>query len=102
MKILKFITMWRFSHLDVIWLLLSFHFFTNGRWLEGLLAFFVGILISIYIERWVKLNDTSAKDKIWQAYADAGKKVEAIKRHRALYGTSLKDALHAVDLYLSK
>lgn len=97
MKTLKFITMWRFSHLDVIWLLLSFHFFTNGRWLEGLLAFFVGILTSVWIERWIRRKEKPA----WQMAADNGYPVTAIKMHMQQHGSTLREAKDAVDRYLN-
>lgn len=43
-----------------------------------------------------------ARDNKWKRYADNDQLVEAIKRHRSLYGTTLKEARDEVFKYLGK
>ena len=102
MKFLKFLMQYRFSHYDIIWLYVTFYLFLNHRFLEGLLAFFVGILSSVWIELWIKNNDNTTKDRFWQGAANAGLKIEAIKLHRQQYGSTLKEAKDVVDAYIQK
>ena len=54
MKFLKFLMQYRFSYYDIIWMFVTFYFYLNSRFLEGLLTFFVGILSSVWIERWIR------------------------------------------------
>lgn len=42
------------------------------------------------------------KDAVWQSLARARMKIEAIKAHRATYGSTLKEAKDAVEAYQSK
>jgi hypothetical protein len=42
------------------------------------------------------------KDSVWQEAARTGGRLPAIKAHRAAYGSSLTDALVAVDAYMGR
>lgn len=108
MFFLRFITQVRFSYLDYAWLSAFFVLFMQHKFLLAFLAFFVGILFSVYIERKVhrvsqeeidKL-EKAAKDKKWQWYADQNRKIDAIKAHRLLFGSSLKESHDVVKEYM--
>lgn len=107
MIFLRFITQLRFSYLDYFWLSASLVLLIQHKFLLAFIAFFVGILFSVYVER--KVNNMVVeelialikqnKDAEWQAEADSGGNVLAVKKHRELYGSSLKEAVDAVKAY---
>ena len=108
MFFLRFITQVRFSYLDYAWLSAFLVLFMQHKFLLAFLAFFVGILFSVYIERKVhrvsqeeidKL-EKAAKDKKWQWYADQNRKIDAIKAYRVLFGSNLKEAHDVVKEYM--
>lgn len=98
MKFLKFLMQYRFSHYDTIGMFVTFYFFLNFRFLEGLLAFFASILSSVWIERWIRRKEKPA----WQMAADNGYPVTAMKMYRQQYDSTLREAKDAVDAYIQK
>ena len=102
MFFLRFITQVRFSYLDYVWLSAFFMLFVQHRFLLAFLAFFVGVLFSAYLEKRIRDKDTPSKDAVWQESAKNGFPITAIKLHRQLYGSSLKEAKDAVDAYIQK
>lgn len=92
--ILQYITKERHSHFDLTWLLLSFYCFVQGMFTLGLILYFGGVLLS------VALITIAGRDAKWHRLAKLGYKVEAIKEHRRVYGSSLRDALDAVEAYM--
>lgn len=106
MFFLRFITQWRFSYLDYLWLSAFLVLLMQHKFLLAFITLFVGALFSIYVEK--KVNNMAEKlaemekqnkDAIWQAEADLGRKVNAIKKHRELFGSSLKEAHDVVKAY---
>lgn len=107
MFFLRFITQLRFSYLDYVWLSAFLVLFMQHKFLLAFIALFIGVLLSIYIER--KINnmvakklaamDKQNKDAEWQVEADLGRKINAIKKHRALFGSTLKEAHDVVKAY---
>lgn len=105
MFFLRFITQVRFSYLDYAWLSAFLVLCIQHKFLLAFLAFFVGILFSVYIERKVhrvsqEEIDRLDKDKKWQWYADQNRKIDAIKAHRLLFGSSLKESHDVVKEYM--
>ena len=98
MFFLRFITQLRFSYLDYVWLSAFLVLSMQNKFLLAFLAFLVGIIFSIWIEKWIHKKEKSA----WQMAADNGYLITAIKMHRQQYGSTLKEAKDAVDAYIQK
>jgi len=84
--------------MDLIWALLVFYLFLQGMFLQGIAVFLLAIVFVIYVERLIDKR----RDHVWKAKAAMGQKIEAIKLHRAIHGSTLKESLDAVEAYLAK
>lgn len=93
---LNYITKHRHSHFDLIWLLTAFYFFIQNAFMLGLIVLISGSLISVV------LGVIVAKDAEWRRLASCGYRVEAIKEHRRVYGSTLKEAKDAVEDYMDR
>lgn len=101
MNILKFLCKYRFSYLDLFWSLYAFHFALNGFYITFVVVAFAGALVSVILQVIIDKKPPS-RDHKWQEAADAGLKVEAIKRHRAIYGSTLKNSHDVVSDYMNQ
>lgn len=98
MKLLKFLTNNVFSHFDLFFFCVAWYCFTYAMWLGGLVTLLAGSFASALLNQWVTQRK---RELFWQEAADTGDRVRAIKHHRAVYGSSLMEAVNAVDNYLS-
>jgi len=89
----------RFNMIDSTALIVFGILFAQGELLQAVLVFLGAVILSSLLQYFFNKN---AKDKQWQSLADSGQKVAAIKRHRELYQSSLKEALDVVDAYQAK
>lgn len=96
---MKYILAPRFNMIDSTALIVFFTLFAQGKFLQAVLVFLGAIFLSSLLQHFFNKR---GKEKQWQSLADSGQKVAAIKRHRELYGSTLKDALNAVDAYVAK
>ena len=69
---------------------------SDGQWLYALGVVLVGSLVVILLEYFL----VGRRDRGWKALADRGQKIAAIKEYRTVYGSTLKQALTAVDKYM--
>ena len=60
MFFLRFITQLRFSYLDYVWLSAFLVLLMQNKFLLAFLAFLVGIIFSIWIEKWIHKKEKSA------------------------------------------
>ena len=58
-------------------------------------------LIITFLEWLLKRAKGANKDREWQILAEGGAIVAAIKRHREIYGSGLKEAHEAVTKHMS-
>lgn len=86
----------RFNMIDSTAMIVFGILFAQGEFLQAVMMFLGAVILSSLLQH---LFGKHAKDKEWQSLADTGQKVAAIKRHRQLYKSSLKEALDAVDAY---
>ena len=90
----------RFSMFDNIVISSSATLILQGRWLIALIIFVMGAIFCILMQSHLLLK---AKNKEWQELVvseeSAGSNVPAIKKHRELFGTGLKEAVDAVRAY---
>ena len=87
----------RFNMIDSTAMIVFGTLFAQGEFLQAVLVFLGAVTLSSLLQH---LFGKHSKDKQWQALADAGQKVAAIKRHRELYNSTIKDALEIVDAYI--
>lgn len=106
MKIKDFLMKYRFSFIDVLWIMITAQLFINGMFLFGIASAAIGAAFTILTEMKLKKNaeneKQSLKDLEWKKLADDGHVIDAIRRHRSLYDTGLKDARDAIFIYLGK
>lgn len=99
MNMKRFFTGQRFSMIDSVCITAGAVYFTQGKFLYALMVFLFGVIVAVI----VGYQDGNAKkDKKWKQFADGSQKVAAIREHRIVYGSSLKEALDAVDAYLNR
>lgn len=106
MKIFKFISKARFSYIDMAWVIVCFHLFREGLFLQGIAVLFSGAAGAVLFEMKVKRMEVKKKlenkDNEWKKLADDGRVIDAIKRYRSLYGSGLVEGKDAVMAYLDK
>ena len=106
MNIKDFFLKYRFNFIDVLWIMITAQLFINGMFLLGIASGAIGygfvILTEIKLKSDPEEKKQLLKDMEWKRLADEGCVIDAIKRHRSLYGTSLKDAREIVFKYLGK
>lgn len=95
---MKFLLQPRLSYLDLVWIIPSVHFIQAGKPLVGILWVVVGAVLSVLITR---VAEYKPRDEEWQSLAH-DQYVEAIKRYRNIYGSTLKEAMKKVDDYRSR
>lgn len=86
----------RFNMIDSTAMICFGILFSRGEFLKAVLLFLGAVVLSSLLQY---LLGKHAKDRQWQSLADTGQKVAAIKLHRQIYQSSLKEALDAVDAY---
>lgn len=86
----------RFNMIDSTAMIIFGILFARGEFLQAVLTFLGAAIFSSLLQH---LFSKHAKDRQWQSLADTGKKVAAIKLHRELYKSSLKEAHDAVCAY---
>jgi ribosomal protein L7/L12 len=86
----------RFNILDAMVIAALSIFIAQGQFVLALITVCVGIFVALITQAYFGKR---AKDRQWQVLARQDLKVRAIKRHRELYGSSLKEALDAVQAY---
>lgn len=104
----------RYTLLDALWLSAVPAMFVQQKYLASLVILFMGPLLSVFLghlyEMRTKKNEAAkaelieaqlkqANDRLWQQQADAGHKVEAIRKYRFIYDCTLREALDAVEHY---
>lgn len=107
---MKFLLKHRFNYFDVFLLTAAVILFVRERYVLSAIVAFLGALCVVLAElanikaeerrRLQREEDERNRQREWQSLADAGHKLEAIGRHRMLYGSSLKEALEAVEDYM--
>lgn len=106
MKFIEFVLKYRFSFIDVLWIMLTAQLFINGMFLFGIISAALGAAFTILTEVKLKKDSEeekqSLKDHEWKRLADSGQMVNAIKRYRSLYGAGLMEARSAVFRYLGR
>lgn len=86
----------QYRPIEVMFLVVAGIMINQGQLLLG------GIIIILYliIEGFIQLTfDKQARDKPWKALADMDRMVDAIKTHRQIYGSTLKEAHDVVRNY---
>ena len=86
----------RFSFFDSIVISSICILLAQGRFITACAVMVVGPLVAVLVERAIGKR---SKDKKWKAFSDNGQRVMAIKTHRELYGSTLKEAYDAVINY---
>lgn len=106
MKIFKFISQARFSYIDMAWVIVCFHLFREGLFLQGIAVFFSGavgtVLFEMKVKRMEAKKNIENKNNEWKTLADSGRIIDAIKRYRSLYGCTLREGHGVVMDYLNK
>ena len=88
----------RFNMIDSTAMIVFGILFAQGEFLQAVMVFLGAVIFSSLLQH---LFGKHAKDRQWQSFADSGQKITAIKVHRQLYQSSLKEALDAVDAYIA-
>lgn len=108
-KVMDYLTRPRLNYLDLCWMSSFMGLVMTGRIVAGLVVCILGAFTSVMLEKISRnaLLDKFAaeqrkREKIWQDRADAGYRIEAIKLHREIYGSTLKEAMHAVDMHIGQ
>ena len=96
---MKYILAPRFNMIDSTAMIMFGTLFAQGKILQAILVFLGAVIISSTLQFFYGKH---VKERQWQSLADSGQKVAAIKCHRELYDSTLKDALDAVDAYVAK
>lgn len=68
---------------------------SRGDWFNAAIIVAIWLLLSILIDRNSmkrQIEEQDAKDKVWQDFARQDRLVDAIKEHRRIYGSGLKEA----------
>ena len=86
----------RFNIIDLIGTSTVSIYLSRGQFVVALVASVIGVVLSLVLDGVFKLH---AMNQQWQQLADAEQLVPAVKKHRELFGSSLKDAHHAVMEY---
>lgn len=114
MNLLNWLFTNKHSHWDSAFITTTVVAIMQQEWLIAIFIFAICTLISATMQALIKekartkqiqeendeLRRKQDKDAIWQTYARAGRKVEAIKRHRSIYGTSLHESLNMINAYI--
>ena len=86
----------RFSIIDTMLICVVGLLIAQSMFLAATCAAVIGMGITGFIGA---VFGKRAKDKQWQLLMRQDRKIEAIKMHRFLYNTTLKDAKEVVDAY---
>lgn len=104
---IKFLFINKHNHFDLICITAVVYFITTLNWWAALLIIVMGALVSSAVQGYLKekeiteeLKKNLKKDAGWQIYARADMMLDAIKIHRAMYGTSFKESLDVVNEYI--
>lgn len=92
---MKFLTECRFNIIDSTFIAVVVSYLGQGHYLLAVLFAALGATINSLVEHY-------GKNRLWQELLKAGQKVEAIRVHRTLFKSTLKDALEAVNAYEAK
>lgn len=95
---MKFLLDKRFNMLDATAIAIVAIYVSHGEWVSALVALVVGVSVALLAEHFLY----NYKDSPWKFLADSGQKVAAVKEYRTIYGSTLTEALAAVDRYLGK
>ena len=106
MSIKDFFLKYRFNFIDVLWIMITAQLLINRMFLLGIASGAIGYGFVILTEIKLKNNPEEKKqllkDMEWKRLADEGHIIDAVKRHRSLYGTSLKDAREIVFEHIGR
>ena len=93
---MKYILAPRFNMIDSTALIMIGILLAQSRFLQAVMVFLGAVFISSTLQFFY---GKYAKDRQWQSLADNGQKIAAIKRHRELYKSTLKEAVDVVNAY---
>lgn len=106
MKTLDYLTRLRLSFLDCVWMSSFVALVMQGRFIFAFTVCILGAFISVMAQKINRNNQLAEyaiaqakRDRQWQELADRHMKIEAIKKHREIYGSDLVTAKDAVDKY---
>ena len=95
---MKYLLQKRFNMVDMIGGSVVSIYISRGEVAIGLLLGVIGAFISIV---YTGIYSLRYMNQQWQTISDQGNRVGAIKKHRELFKTGLKEAVEAVQRYES-
>lgn len=97
---MQFLLKYRFSYIDLLWIGILTFLMAEGEILYSIIVLLVGSAITVSLE--MKFTPyRHNKNAKWEELARNGKRVEAIKEYRNVYGATLKEALDKVEEFLN-
>lgn len=108
-KVMDYLTRPRLNYLDLCWMSSFMGLVMTGRIVAGLVVCILGAFTSVMLEKISRnallhkyAEAQKKRERLWQDMADKGLKIEAIKAHRDIYGSTLVNAKNAVEEYIGQ
>jgi ABC-type multidrug transport system fused ATPase/permease subunit len=100
---MEFLIKHRFSYIDLLCMSIISSLLGAGYYLLSALILLIAVPIVVLIEHYFGEEAKKKElDKQWQNHVHAQRLVEALRTHRTIYGSSLKEAHDIVRKYQSR
>ncbi len=89
----------RYGFLDLIFILFVTHLFMQGMWFRGVIIAICLAVTAVTLKSIVMKPKKEDLNKLWMLYVRQDKMIDAIKEHRRIYNSSLKEAKDVIMEY---